>query len=106
MSLHVLRRCMSLSAAVQATEHVIRSPIQLHGVEGRYAVALYSAAVKDSKLDTIYKDLKSLQNIYQTSVKFENFILDPTLAPLSKVNTMKDVAKNLNVSKETLNFLG
>ncbi|VDO36911.1 unnamed protein product, partial [Brugia timori] len=77
----------------------------VHGVEGRYAAALYSAAVKDKTLDTIDKDLKSLQDVYKTSVKFKNFVLDPALTPLSKVNTVKDVAKNLNVSKETLNFL-
>ncbi|CAG9531309.1 unnamed protein product [Cercopithifilaria johnstoni] len=106
MSLHVFSRCMSLSAVVRATEHIVRSPIQVHGVEGRYAVALYSAAVKDRNLDTIDKDLKSLQNVYQTSVKFKNFVLDPSLTPSSKVKTMKDVAKNLNVSKGTLNFLG
>ncbi|KAK6105843.1 ATP synthase delta (OSCP) subunit family protein [Brugia pahangi] len=105
MSSHVLRRCMSLSAVVRATEHIVRSPVQVHGVEGRYAAALYSAAVKDKTLDTIDKDLKSLQDVYKTSVKFKNFVLDPALTPLSKVNTVKDVAKNLNVSKETLNFL-
>uniref|UniRef100_A0A1I8EPB2 Oligomycin sensitivity conferral protein n=2 Tax=Wuchereria bancrofti TaxID=6293 RepID=A0A1I8EPB2_WUCBA len=105
MSLHVFRRCMSLSAVVRATEHTVRSPVQVHGVEGRYAAALYSAAVKDKTLDTIDKDFKSLQNVYKTSTKFKNFVLDPALTPLSKVSTVKDVAKNLNVSKETLNFL-
>ncbi|VDP22234.1 unnamed protein product [Onchocerca flexuosa] len=106
MNVHLFRRCMSLSAAVRATEQIVRSPVQVHGVEGRYAVALYSAAVKDKNLDAIEKDLKSLQNVYQTSAKFKNFVLDPALTPLAKVNTIKDVAKNLNVSKETLNFLG
>ncbi|VDK77375.1 unnamed protein product [Litomosoides sigmodontis] len=106
MSLHVFRRCMSLSSVVRVTEQTVRSPIQVHGVGGRYAAALYSAAIKDKNLDAIDKDLKSLQNIYQTSDKFKNFVMDPTLTPLSKVNTVKDVAKGLNVSKETLNFLG
>uniref|UniRef100_A0A0R3RWZ8 Oligomycin sensitivity conferral protein n=1 Tax=Elaeophora elaphi TaxID=1147741 RepID=A0A0R3RWZ8_9BILA len=106
MSLHLFRRCMSLSAVVRATENTVRSPIQVHGVEGRYAVALYSAAVKDKTLDSIDKDLKSLQNVYQTSPQFKDFVLDPALTPLSKVKTVKDLAKNLNVSKETLNFLG
>uniref|UniRef100_A0A2K6VKZ9 Oligomycin sensitivity conferral protein n=2 Tax=Onchocerca TaxID=6281 RepID=A0A2K6VKZ9_ONCVO len=105
MNVHIFRRCMSLSTAVRAAEQIVRSPVQVHGVEGRYAVALYSAAVKDKNLDAIEKDLKALQNAYQNSAKFKNFVLDPALTPLSKVNTVKDIAKNLNVSKETLNFL-
>nr|CAD7439920.1 unnamed protein product [Timema bartmani] len=38
-----------------------RPPIQLFGVEGRYACALYSAASKLKQLDVVEKDLVKLQ---------------------------------------------
>ncbi|VDN18318.1 unnamed protein product [Gongylonema pulchrum] len=50
--------------------------------------------------------MKSLQNVYNTSLKFKEFVLNPTLTPLIKVNTVKDIAKSLSISKGTLNFLG
>ncbi|VDN35444.1 unnamed protein product [Gongylonema pulchrum] len=77
MHRHVLRRCLSWSAVVRAKEQTVRPPIQehrlfqVHGVEGRYAAALYSAASKDKQLDAIDKDMKSLQNVYNTSLKFK-----------------------------------
>lgn len=39
----------------------LQAPIQVFGVEGRYATALYSAASKEKKLDVVEKDLKALQ---------------------------------------------
>ncbi|VDN00914.1 unnamed protein product [Thelazia callipaeda] len=75
-------------------------------MEGRYAVALYSAASKDRVLDIVDKDLKLVESVYRTSTKFKNFVLNPTLKPLSKINVVKDVAQTLNVSKQMLNFLG
>lgn len=35
-------------------------PIQLYGLEGRYAHAIYSAAVKQKSLDAVDKDFKSI----------------------------------------------
>jgi F-type H+-transporting ATPase subunit O len=40
---------------------VLQAPLQLFGVEGRYAHALYSAASKEKKLDAVEKDLKNIQ---------------------------------------------
>ena len=36
-------------------------PIQVFGIEGRYATALYSAASKEKKLDAVETEVKSLQ---------------------------------------------
>uniref|UniRef100_A0A915Q5Q0 Oligomycin sensitivity conferral protein n=1 Tax=Setaria digitata TaxID=48799 RepID=A0A915Q5Q0_9BILA len=67
----MFRRCMSLTTTFRAAEHTVRSPIQVHGIEGRYAEALYSAGVKDKNLDAIDKDFKSLQSLYKSSTKFK-----------------------------------
>jgi len=38
----------------------VKAPIQVFGIEGRYATALYSAAVKQKKLEAVEKDLVQL----------------------------------------------
>lgn len=38
-------------------------PVQVFGLEGRYATALYSAASKQKALDSVEKDLVSIQVI-------------------------------------------
>lgn len=40
---------------------LFQPPVQVFGMEGRYASALYSAAVKLKQLDTVEKDLLSLK---------------------------------------------
>ena len=38
-----------------------QAPIQVFGLEGRYAHALYSAAAKEKKLEVVEKDIKAVQ---------------------------------------------
>ena len=42
----------------------------MFGLEGRYAHALYSAASKEKKLDTVEKDIKSFQVSLQSNEIF------------------------------------
>lgn len=42
-----------------------QTPIQVFGIEGRYATALYSAASKQNKLEAVEKETKSLQVSYE-----------------------------------------
>ena len=38
----------------------MQAPIQLFGIEGRYAHAIYSAASKENQLDAVAKDFQGL----------------------------------------------
>ena len=40
---------------------LFQAPIQLFGVEGRYAHALYSAASKEKKLEAVEAEVKSFK---------------------------------------------
>lgn len=40
---------------------LFQPPIQVFGLEGRYATALYSAASKTKQLDSVEKELVNLQ---------------------------------------------
>ena len=39
----------------------MQAPIQVFGLEGRYAHALYSAATKEKQLDTVEKDFNKIR---------------------------------------------
>ena len=40
---------------------LLQPPLQVFGIEGRYATALFSAATKQKALDAVEKDLISFQ---------------------------------------------
>ncbi|VDK60701.1 unnamed protein product, partial [Cylicostephanus goldi] len=78
----------------------------VHGVEGRYAAALYSAAHKQKSLDKVDKDLQKLRDVYKQDKKFQEFVLDPTLKGAKKKEQVLSVAQKLGLCKESVNFLG
>lgn len=58
--------------------YTLQPPIQVFGMEGRYATALFSAASKQKSLDAVEKDLVKFQVIKNKSFcfdKFESFFL-------------------------------
>jgi len=98
-----MRRCaLSTSSVARQT---IRVPVQTHGVEGRYASALYTAAVRDKKLDDVDKDLRALHEVYKTNKDFKDFILDPTSRGAYKINTLGKIVAKGGMSTTTKNFL-
>lgn len=44
--------------------HFPQPPVAVFGIEGRYATALYSAAMKEKKIDSVEKDMKDLKVIF------------------------------------------
>lgn len=65
----MLKRGFSMSTAV--CQQFVKTPIQVHGVEGRYASALYTAAYKQKSLETVEKDLKQIKDLYNTNKQFK-----------------------------------
>ncbi|XP_064629443.1 ATP synthase subunit O, mitochondrial-like [Lineus longissimus] len=82
------------------------APIQLFGLEGRYAHALYSAASKEKKLDVVEKDLKNIQGLLMTKPQIKDFLLDPTLKKQEKISALGEILKSQNSSNLTVNFFG
>ncbi|VDP59568.1 unnamed protein product [Heligmosomoides polygyrus] len=79
---------------------------QVHGIEGRYASALYTAAFKQKSLDQVDKDLQKIVALYREEPKFKEFVLNPTLKGSKKKIVMQAIAQKLALSKESINFLG
>ena len=70
-------KCQLSQAA--ATSKLVKPPISMHGIDGRYAAALYSAASKKNALDTVDKNLKKLIEQQQKDSKFRDFLLNPLI---------------------------
>lgn len=73
---------MSTTSVRQAD--LVKIPVQLSGIEGRYAHALYSAATKSNKLDAVEKDMQKVQNFMSKDSKFAAFVMDPSLKKQQK----------------------
>ncbi|GMT00646.1 hypothetical protein PENTCL1PPCAC_22820 [Pristionchus entomophagus] len=105
MASKLIRRSFSTSNVSLASQ-LIKTPVQVHGIEGRYAAALYSAAHKSNSLETVDKDLKAVRDILKENSMFRDFVLDPTLKATKKKATVTTIAQKLSLSKQSTNFLG
>ncbi|XP_016923505.3 ATP synthase subunit O, mitochondrial [Drosophila suzukii] len=100
--LAILSRTLS-SAAAQAT---VKPPIQVFGLEGRYATALYSAASKLSQLDQVEKDLTALQATIRSDKKLREHVTSPIINKKVMATALKEAAEKLRFAPATANLLG
>ncbi|XP_026734072.1 ATP synthase subunit O, mitochondrial [Trichoplusia ni] len=99
---NMLVRSLSTSAAVG---QLVKAPVQVFGLEGRYASALYSAASKNKTLDTVEKELTNFQKSIKTDPKLKEFLVNPTLKRNLKAEALKNVASQIKLSPTTGNLL-
>lgn len=71
---------------------MIKPPVQVFGLEGRYASALYSAATKNKTLDAVEKELTSFQKSMKADPKLKEFLINPTYKRDLKVDALKHFA--------------
>lgn len=89
---------MSSSAAV-------KPPIQLFGLEGRYATALYTAATKLGQLDAVEKELVQVQNAIKAKPALKAVITSPIINRTLLQTTLKEVGSSAKLSAATTNLL-
>lgn len=87
-----MRSLSTSSAAAQ----LVKPPVQVFGLEGRYATALYSAASKAKSLDTVEKELFQFQQSIKADAKLKEFIINPTLKRSLKVDALKHVSSKVS----------
>ncbi|XP_076760007.1 ATP synthase subunit O, mitochondrial [Xylocopa sonorina] len=98
----IIVRSFSSSSAAQ---QMVKPPIQVFGVEGRYATALYSAASKQKSLNNVEKDLLKFQGLMKQDAKLNEFVKDPSIKRRNKVEALKAIGGKISLSKETINLL-
>lgn len=83
----------------------MKPPIQIFGIEGRYATALYSAASKQKTLDAVEKDLIKFQSSLKSDIKLKEFVENPTIKRSVKASALKAVADKISLKAESGNLL-
>jgi len=93
-------------AAPAATENS-RPPIAVYGIDGTYASALYTAAVKTSSLEPTAKALASLGALMSRDAKLAKILETPTLSLADKSAIVAELQKSAGgANVETVkNFL-
>ncbi|KAK0625999.1 ATP synthase delta subunit-domain-containing protein [Immersiella caudata] len=92
-------------AAAAATESV-KPPVALFGLDGTYATALYTAAVKTSSLDPTAKAITSLSTLVEKDPKLAAILSAPTLSAADKSAIVAELVKAAGIQGETVkNFL-
>uniref|UniRef100_A0A0N8EJP8 ATP synthase peripheral stalk subunit OSCP, mitochondrial n=1 Tax=Daphnia magna TaxID=35525 RepID=A0A0N8EJP8_9CRUS len=73
--------------------------LQLFGLHARYANALYSVAAKQNSLESVEKELLSLEATIAKEPHFASFLHDPTIARASKKEDISKVMEQAKFSK-------
>eukprot|EP00043_Microstomoeca_roanoka_P020735 m.253830 g.253830 ORF g.253830 m.253830 type:complete len:208 (-) comp17457_c0_seq1:1136-1759(-) len=102
----LLRAARHFSSSAATLAQAAKPPIQLFGIEGRYAHALYSAASKKNALETVEKELNKFKTFTETDTKFNNFLNNPVLSRSQKSKTIQQVLEKQKFSGLTVNFFG
>ncbi|XP_076046130.1 ATP synthase subunit O, mitochondrial [Oratosquilla oratoria] len=99
----ILARSFSTGSVSQ---QLVKPPVQVFGLEGRYASALYSAAVKKSAVDAVEKDLKTFDGLLKTDTILKDFILNPLLSKDLRKAAIDSVLTKKNANELTKNLFG
>lgn len=83
----------------------VKLPIQLFGLEGRYATALYTAATKMNQLDSVEKEVLQLQSAIKQKPKLREVIISPIINRALLQTTLKQVGTEAKLSAATTNLL-
>lgn len=85
---------------------LVKPPLAVYGIEGRYANALYSAASKEKKLDAVEKELVKFRGLMESDKRLAQFIENPLVNKLAKRDALEQALKKLQFSSLTVNLIG
>ncbi|XP_051006219.1 ATP synthase subunit O, mitochondrial [Acomys russatus] len=99
------RQVRSFSTSVaRPFSKLVRPPVQIYGIEGRYATALYSAASKQNKLEQVEKELLRVGQLLKDP-KVSLAVLNPYIKRSIKVKSLKDITAKESFSPLTANLM-
>ncbi|XP_055482572.1 ATP synthase subunit O, mitochondrial-like [Psammomys obesus] len=93
------------TSAIRPFAKLVRPPVQIYGIEGHYATALYSAAYsKQNKLDQVEKELLRVEQLLKDP-KVSLAVLNPYIKRSIKVKSLKDITAKEKFSPLTANLM-
>merc|ERR1712141_7014 len=86
---------------------LVQPPVQVFGIEGRYATALYSAATKKKALAAVEKDLKTFEATLKKDARLADFLAAHRGEVVCEITTSKalDAAMKKEVDGAVASFL-
>lgn len=91
----------SLAAAAKS----VKPPVQLFGVDGTYANALYSASILESSVEASYQGLTKLADLIKEDPKVNEFLTNPALSKDDRKTVIDTLSSKLKFDKTLTNFL-
>uniref|UniRef100_W5MI25 ATP synthase peripheral stalk subunit OSCP, mitochondrial n=2 Tax=Lepisosteus oculatus TaxID=7918 RepID=W5MI25_LEPOC len=92
------------TTVVKPVAKLVKPPIQVYGVEGRYATALFSAASKQKKLDQVERELGRVATLIKEP-RLSSVVLNPHVKRSVKQKTFGDALTKENLSPITVNLI-
>ncbi|GAB1300437.1 ATP synthase subunit O, mitochondrial [Apodemus speciosus] len=92
------------TSVVRPFAKLVRPPVQVYGIEGRYATALYSAASKENKLDQVEKELLRVGQLLKDP-KVSLAVLNPYVKRSIKVKSLSDITTKEKFSPLMANLM-
>lgn len=93
------------AAAPAANSDTVKPPVALFGLDGTYATALYTAAVKTSSLEPTAKSLASLGGLFKKDAKLAGILSTPTLSADDKSAIVTELIKSSSSNSEAVKNL-
>lgn len=82
----------------------IKPPVQLFGLDGTYATALFTAASKSSSIEAAAKSLNSLSQTIEKDSKLKEILSNPALSAQDRNLVVKNLAQQ-NLDSTVVNLL-
>ncbi|OAF67087.1 hypothetical protein A3Q56_05173 [Intoshia linei] len=82
-----------------------RCPISIHSLNGKYAHALYSAALKRDELKKIENSLNTISNMLTQNKNIRDFIYNPCNKKSDKREALMRMNRESNLSETMKNFI-
>uniref|UniRef100_A0A3Q4AM06 ATP synthase peripheral stalk subunit OSCP, mitochondrial n=1 Tax=Mola mola TaxID=94237 RepID=A0A3Q4AM06_MOLML len=92
------------TSVVRPAAKLVKPPIQVYGVEGRYATALFSAASKQNKLDQMEQELGKVSALIKDP-NLSGIVMNPHVKRSIKQKTFSDALSKAKLSPMTINLI-
>ncbi|KAJ3404826.1 hypothetical protein HDU80_002288 [Chytriomyces hyalinus] len=97
---HILVFARSMTTAANP----VKIPVVLHGIDGRYATALYSAAAKKNVLEAVESELNKIGGLIEKDVRVQTFMETPIIDRAAKKAGVASILSSGRYSELTSNF--
>lgn len=92
----------SLATAASAST---KPPVQLFGLDGTYATALFSAAAKDSSVEKAFTSVEKLNKVVKEDPKVGEILANPSLSLGSRKQVVSSIGQQLGLDSIVVNLL-